>query len=109
MERRLASYLIASGARGAGQEYVCAITGDVVLTLIDLFDFLGGGGYRPELIGIHRFLALLALLERLDRARADGAEVNPRRWRSVVAALAEPVARPEELSELAHEMELHRA
>lgn len=108
VERRLASYLIASGARGAGQEYVCAITGELVLTLIDLFDFLGGGGYRPELIGIHRFLALLALLERLDRARADGAEISQRRWQSVVTALAEPVARPEELSELAHEMELDR-
>lgn len=108
VERRLASYLIASGARGVGQEYVCAITGELVLTLIDLFDFLGGGGYRPELIGIHRFLALLALLERLDRARAEGAEISQRRWRSVVTALAEPVARPEELSELAHEMELDR-
>ena len=108
VERRLASYLIASGARGAGQEYVCAITGDLVLTLIDLFDFLGGGGYRPELIGIHRFLALLALLERLDRARAEGAEISQRRWRSVVAALAAPVARPLELTELAHEMGLDR-
>ncbi len=108
VERRLASYLIASGARGAGREYVCAITGELVITLIDLFDFLGGGGYRQELIGIHRFLALLALLERLDRARADGADISPRRWQSVVAALAEPVARPQELSELAHEMGLDR-
>ncbi len=108
VERRIASYLIASGARGAGEEYVCAINSELVLTLIDLFSFLGGGSYRPELIGIHRFLALLALLERLDRARADGAEISLRRWRSVVAALAEPVARPLELTELAHEMGLDR-
>lgn len=108
VERRLASYLIASGARGAGPEYVCAITSDLVLTLIDLFDFLGGGGYRPELIGIHRFLALLSLLERLDRADAEGAGIDRRRRESVLAALAEPVAQPEELIELAHEMGLDR-
>ena len=108
VERRLASYLIASGARGAGDEYVCAITGDLVLTLIDLFDYLGGGGYRPELIGIHRFLALLALLGRLDRARSDGADISERRWRSVLKELAEPVAQPDELLELSHEMGLSR-
>ena len=108
VERRLASYLIASGARGAGEEYVSAITTDLVLSLIDLFEYLGGSGYRPELIGIHRFLALLALLERLDRVRAEGAPVSQRRWQSVIDALAEPVAQPEELIELSHEMGLDR-
>ncbi len=107
VERRMASYLIASGARGAGEEYVCAITPDLVLTLIDLFEYLGGG-YRPELIGIQRFLALLGLLGRLDRARAEGAPVSERRWQSVVAALGEAVAHPQELSELVHELGLDR-
>ena len=108
VERRIVSYLIATGARGAGNRYVSAITTGVVVTLIELFGYLGGSNYRPEFIGIHRFLALLTVLGQLfDQQRAGQAGLGER-IESLMEALADPVAQPDELIHLVHELGLDR-
>ena len=106
VERRLVSYLIASGARGAADHFTCAVTTPLALELIGLFEYIGGGGYRPELLGVHRFLALLTALDRFETGAAGPQSANRRK--SLLTALAEPVARPDEVTELVHEMGLDR-
>ena len=106
VERRLVSYLIASGARGEADRFTCAVTTPLALDLIDLFGYLGAGPYRPELLGVHRFLALLTALDRFESGPAGPQSASRRS--SLLAALAEPVARPDEVTELVHEMGLDR-